>query len=124
MAWKSATMAVAGFIRIYLMLVRRFKSTAISGTTAAIGEMLLQSQDGVIRLLPALPEAWKAGKVTGLCARGDFEVGLIWNDGRLVSATIRSNAGNTCRVSCQGKTVVLKIKKGDTVTLDGRSTFD
>lgn len=94
------------------------------GTTAAIGEMLLQSQDGVIQLLPALPEAWKTGKVTGLCARGDFEVGLIWNDGRLVSATLRSNAGNTCRVSCQGKTVVLKIKKGDTVTLDGRSTFD
>ncbi|HTR43564.1 MAG TPA: glycoside hydrolase family 95 protein [Pseudomonadales bacterium] len=94
------------------------------GTTAAIGEMLLQSQDGVIQLLPALPEAWKAGKVTGLCARGDFEVGLIWKDGRLVSASIRSNAGNPCRVSCQGKTVVLKIKKGDTTTLDGHSTFD
>ena len=94
------------------------------GTTAAIAEMLLQSQDGVIHLLPALPDAWKEGKATGLCARGDFEVGLVWNNGRLVSATIRSNAGNPCRVSYQGKTLVLKIKKGRTVTLDGRPDFD
>lgn len=94
------------------------------GTTAAIAEMLLQSQDGVIHLLPALPEAWKAGKATGLCARGDFEVGLTWNQGRLISATIRSNAGNPCMVTCQGKSLVLKIKKGQTVTLDGRSNFD
>ncbi|HKW30859.1 MAG TPA: glycoside hydrolase family 95 protein [Verrucomicrobiae bacterium] len=93
------------------------------GTTAAIAEMLVQSQEGVIHLLPALPEAWKAGKATGLCARGDFEVGLTWNDGHLISATIRSNAGNPCTVTFQGKTLVLKIKKGETVTLDGRSNF-
>jgi len=94
------------------------------GTTAAIAEMLVQSQEGIIHLLPALPEAWKSGKATGLRARGDFEVGLIWNEGRLISATIRSNAGNPCTVTCQGKTLVLKIKKGATVTLDGRSNFD
>ncbi len=94
------------------------------GTTAAIAEMLVQSQEGVIHLLPALPEAWKTGKVTGLRARGDFEVGLIWNDGRLISATIRSDAGNPCTVTYQGRSVVLKIKKGDTVKLDGRLGVD
>ncbi len=90
------------------------------GTTAAIAEMLLQSQDGVIHLLPALPDAWKAGEVTGLCARGDFAVGLVWHDGRLISATIRSNAGNPCSITYHGRTIVLTIKKGDSVTLDGR----
>ena len=90
------------------------------GITAAIAEMLLQSQGGIIRLLPALPEAWNAGKVTGLCARGGFEVGLVWNDGHLISATVRSNVGGPCRVSYEGKTVELKIKKGATVALDGR----
>ena len=90
------------------------------GITAAIGEMLLQSQDGVIHLLPALPDAWTEGRATGLCARGVFEVGLMWNDGRLISATVRSNAGEPCRVSYHGKTVELEIRKGKTVTLDGQ----
>ena len=94
------------------------------GTTAAIAEMLVQSQEGVIHLLPALPAAWKAGKVTGLCARGDFEVGLTWNDGHLISATIRSNAGNPCTVTCQGKTVVLKIKKGRRLRSTAARIFD
>jgi len=90
------------------------------GITAAIAEMLLQSQNGVLRLLPALPDAWKDGKVMGLCARGGFEVGLVWNHGHLISATIRSNAGEPCRVSYHDKTVQLKIRKGKTVRLDGR----
>ncbi len=94
------------------------------GITAAIAEMLLQSENGVMRLLPALPDAWKEGKVTGLCARGDFEVGLMWNDGRLISATIRSNAGEPCKVSYQGRTVELKIRKGESVTLSGHLDVD
>jgi len=94
------------------------------GTTAAIAEMLLQSQEGVIRLLPALPDAWKEGKVTGLCARGDFEVGLVWGDGHLISATIRSNAGESCRVSYHGKTVEPKMRKGETISLEGHLDVD
>jgi len=81
--------------------------------------MLLQSEDGLICLLPALPEAWPAGKVTGLCARGDFEVGLVWNDGHLTSATIQSNVGAPGSVRYQGKTVEFKIKKGASIELDG-----
>ncbi len=83
------------------------------GITAAIAEMLLQSQDGAIHLLPALPDAWKEGAVTGLCARGDFVINITWKDGKLVSAVIRSNAGLPCRVCYHGKTIELKIRKGE-----------
>src|SRR5882724_1317081 len=89
------------------------------GITAAIGEMLLQSQPGKIELLPALPDAWKNGKVSGLRARGGFQVDMIWKNGKLISATVRSDTGEPCSVSYAGKTIDLKIKKGESVTLNG-----
>ncbi|HEY1489454.1 MAG TPA: glycoside hydrolase family 95 protein [Verrucomicrobiae bacterium] len=89
------------------------------GITAAIGEMLLQSQVDKIELLPALPDAWKKGKVSGLRARGGFQVDVNWKDGKLISATIHSDTGEPCSVSYGGKTVDLKIKKGRSITLTG-----
>jgi alpha-L-fucosidase 2 len=89
------------------------------GITAAIAEMLLQSRDEVIYLLPALPDAWKNGSVTGLRARGGFEVDMVWKDGHLSRAAIRSGTGEPCRVCCGGREVTLKIKKGKSVELNG-----
>jgi alpha-L-fucosidase 2 len=66
--------------------------------TAAIAEMLMQSQNGQIQLLPALPKAWAAGSVTGLRARGDFLVDEQWSGGALTGAAIHSLAGGDCRV--------------------------
>ncbi len=100
-----------------------FQIDANFGVPAAMAEMLLQSQDGVIHLLPALPDAWKDGKVSGLCARGGFEVDLTWENGRLTTAVIRSKTGEPCRVSCAGKEVNLKIRKGESVELDGNLIY-
>ena len=89
------------------------------GVTAAVGEMLLQSEDGRIHLLPALPEAWENGRVKGLRARGGFEIDMAWKDGRLTAATIKSSAGGTSHVYYAGNAIMLKMKKGESVRLDG-----
>lgn len=92
------------------------------GITAAICEMLLQSQAGEIVLLPALPNAWHTGKARGLRARGGFEVDIEWRDGKLVAATLRSGLGRPCRVRYGDRTADLKIPAGGTATLSAELT--
>ena len=82
------------------------------GGTAGITEMLLQSHMGFIQLLPALPDAWKDGSIQGVCAKGNFEIDMIWKDGLLQEATLLSKAGENCTVKYAGKTISFKTAKG------------
>jgi alpha-L-fucosidase 2 len=100
------------------------------GAPAGVAEMLLQShqvegrsEKGEVRildLLPALPKAWPAGSVKGLCARGGFEVDLTWQNGALTGAVIRSKLGNPCVVRCGEHKIELKMRAGGQVVLDAR----
>jgi alpha-L-fucosidase 2 len=76
--------------------------------TAGIIEMLLQSQNDEIHLLPALPDAWHDGTVKGLVARGNFTVDIDWVGSKLNSATIQSNIGGSC-----------KVRSNDPFTIEG-----
>jgi alpha-L-fucosidase 2 len=108
------------------------------GGCAGIGEMLLQSRaageatlddttgklrersgnDTTIELLPALPGAWPTGKVSGLCARGGFEVDCRWRDGRLTEATIHSKRGGSCRICYRDKMISLNTRAGQSYHLN------
>jgi alpha-L-fucosidase 2 len=71
------------------------------GNAAGISEMLIQSHDGFINLLPALPAEWSSGKIKGMRARGGFEISMEWKDNRITSAAISSLAGGKLRINAE-----------------------
>ena len=89
------------------------------GGAAGIAEMLLQSHLGELRLLPALPRAWHAGRAEGLRARGGFEVSMEWTGGRLAVARIRSIRGNPVRLRWAGEVDVRRQGKPVSVRREG-----
>ncbi|CAH8281463.1 alpha-L-fucosidase 2 [Mariniflexile fucanivorans] len=97
-----------------------FQIDANFGATAGIAEMLLQSHNNEIHVLPALPKAWPNGYVKGLRARGGFEVDIEWKDGKLVQATIHADNDGTFKIASQGKSGgKMSIKKGQSKVWKG-----
>jgi len=87
------------------------------GGTAGVCEMLVQSNGGAIELLPALPEAWSEGRVSGIRARGGYEIDMAWKNGQVTEATIKATADGRTTLLYNGKRKPLKLKAGGSVTV-------
>jgi alpha-L-fucosidase 2 len=88
------------------------------GGTAGVTEMLMQSHMGFIHLLPSLPDAWAEGEVKGLCAKGNFEVDMRWNEGELVSVKVISKNGGNCELRYKNAVKKLKTSAGKSYELN------
>ncbi|HMB62273.1 MAG TPA: glycoside hydrolase family 95 protein [Eudoraea sp.] len=84
------------------------------GGAAAIVEMLLQSRDGKIFLLPALPDTWENGAIKGVCARGGFEISMQWENNQLIKSTIKAKVDGKPIIIYNGKQQEIELKKGQT----------
>jgi alpha-L-fucosidase 2 len=88
------------------------------GGSAAIVEMLLQSSENDIRLLPALPDAWDEGSVKGICARGGFEIEMNWKDNALNELSLSSKTGGTTTLLYKDKKQSITLKAGEKKIID------
>ena len=96
------------------------------GVTAGITEMLLQSHEPAIEILPSLPDDWHTGSFKGVCARGAFEMNIAWKEGKMGEVEILSKKGKTCRiraadnirVTSQGKKVTTKQLEDDSIEFE------
>lgn len=90
------------------------------GGTAGITEMLMQSHMGFIHLLPALPDAWSEGRVAGICAKGGFDVEIIWSEGTLKEVVITSKSGSRCNLRYGTSTLSFNTKKGNSYRITAK----
>lgn len=87
------------------------------GYTAGVAEMLIQSHEGKIRILPALPDAWKDGSIKGIRARGGFEIDMLWQDKMVKSLTISSEKGGQVELLVNGEEYQVSLKRGQDIHL-------
>ncbi|MEJ5995746.1 glycoside hydrolase N-terminal domain-containing protein [Pedobacter sp. Du54] len=89
------------------------------GAAAGIGEMLIQSHESFIEILPALPNALPYGEVKGICARGGFELAIKWDKGKLIALEVKSKVGGNCKLMYKKQHVSILTKAGETYKLNG-----
>jgi len=93
--------------------------------TAGIIEMLMQSQNKEIHLLPALPDAWTDGEIKGITAKGNFTVDIKWNEGKMIETKIKSNNGGSCKVRSAEPFVIKNVNlKSEKSTIGYTVIFD
>lgn len=85
------------------------------GFTAGVCEMLLQSSEDCIKVLPALPKSWHSGEISGLMARGNFELSLKWQDSKLKEGTVKSNLGGLCCLYYDSKVMLVYDEDGNEI---------
>jgi alpha-L-fucosidase 2 len=96
-----------------------FQIDGVLGATSGIAEMLLQSDQREIELLPALPQTWPSGSFTGLRSVGGYEIDCAWKDGHLASAELRNARASTCHLRYGDKVVTLNFSPGQAIKLNG-----
>jgi alpha-L-fucosidase 2 len=89
------------------------------GGAAGIAEMIVQSHQGYLEILPALPAAIPSGEIKGLLARGGFELDLTWDKGLLTSLTVKSKTGGLCKIRYKNSNATIETKAGETYKLNG-----
>ncbi len=89
------------------------------GYTAAIAELLMQSHEGFIRILPTLPSNWKNGKISGLKARGNIEISMEWKDGKLIKLGLTSKEYQSTKIVYNNSEKVIDFRANETIWLDG-----
>ncbi len=90
------------------------------GGAAGIAEMLVQSQDSLIDILPALPSALPDGQIKGLCARGGFVLDMSWKKGLLQELTVVSRAGGICNLLYATHMITVSTTRGQRLHFDGQ----
>jgi alpha-L-fucosidase 2 len=119
-AWESLSMLMQHSTNMNLFDTHPAKPAPIFqidgnfGATAAIAEMLLQSHDGSIDLLPALPQAWPEGSVTGLCARGAIEIDVKWAGGKATEARLQPKFDGLYRIRVPKEQKIHAVTSGET----------
>lgn len=88
------------------------------GYTAGVAELLMQSHESFIRILPALPENWKEGKISGLKARGNTEVALEWQEGKLKTVSLKAEENKLVKLQYAGNQAEVELKAGEILVLD------
>ena len=123
-----ATMGGGGLYKSMLDAHPPFQIDGNFGYTAGVTEMLLQSHAGYIQLLPALPDVWPEGSVSGLKARDNFEISINWISGKLKQATIKSIAGKPCRIRTSQPITISKgnkeVAKSKQVVSNGKTYYE
>ena len=121
-AYESLQGLYTGFMRENLMTVSPagiagaeediFSFDATEAAVAGMCEMLLQSYNGTLDFLPAVPKAWTQGEVNGICARGGIEADFAWKSGKVITATLRSINDQTVKANINGKQMTIRLKAG------------
>lgn len=109
--------------QLFAMCGKPMQVDGTMGVAAGVTEMLLQSHEGSIDLLPALPDEWSEGRFDGVCARGGFELDMTWKEKSITEMEILSKAGEICRiddggnfkVTKDGKKLVVKTNKDGSI---------